>query len=129
MVLTQSEHVRTTYLYASGNLRSYLPNTITLLRVIPTMTFQNSHVRFYVSLIVPGEGRNATHLLKCVRLLSTSQTDWRQSSDILSDKSFDILSGILSDISCHTLSDVSSNILSDIFSDILFDILSDCHSL
>ena len=69
----------------------------TLLRVIPTMTFQNSHVRFYVSLIVSGEGRHTTHLLKCVRLLSASQTDWRQSSDILSDMSFDILSDISSD--------------------------------
>ena len=56
-----------------------------LLRVIPTMTFQNSHVRFYVSRVVSGEGRHTTHLLKCVRLLSTSQIDWRQSSDILSD--------------------------------------------
>ena len=45
----------------------------TLLRVIPTMTFQNSHVRLHVSLIVSGEGRHRTHLLKCVRLLS--QTD------------------------------------------------------
>ena len=70
----------------------------TLLRVIPTMTFQNSHVRFYVSLIGSGEGRHTTHLLKCVLLLSTSQTDWKQSSDILSDISFDILSDISSDI-------------------------------
>ena len=31
---------------------------ITLLRVIPTMTFQNSDVRFYVSLIGSGEGRS-----------------------------------------------------------------------
>ena len=65
---------------------------ITLLRVIPTMTFQNSHVRFYVSLIRSGEGRHTTHLLKCVLLLSTSQTDWKQSFDILSDISSDILS-------------------------------------
>ena len=62
------------------------------------MTFQNSHVRFYVSLIGSGEGRHTTHLLKCVLLLSTSQTDWKQSSDILSDISFDILSDISSDI-------------------------------
>ena len=47
---------------------------------------------------VSGEGRHTTHLLKCVRLLSTSQTDWRQSSDMLSDISFDILSDISSDI-------------------------------
>ena len=71
---------------------------IVLLRVIPTMAFQNSHVRFYVSLIVSGEGRHATHLLKCVRLLSTSQTDWRQSSDIFSGISFGIHFGISSDI-------------------------------
>ena len=93
------------------------------------MTFQNSHVRFYVSLIGSGEGRHTTHLLKCVLLLSTSQTDWKQSSDILSDISFDILSGISSDISSDILSDISSDIISDISSDILsdisFDILSD----
>ena len=74
-------------------------NEITLLRVILTMTFQNNHVRFYVSLIVSGEGRHTTHLLKCVRLLSTSQTDWRQSSNILSELSFDSLSDILPGIS------------------------------
>ena len=109
---------------------------ITLLRVIPTMTFQNSHVRFYVSLIGSGEGKHTTHLLKCVLLLSTSQTDWKQSSDILSDISFDILSDIssdiLSDISFDTLSDISSDIVSDIsfdiLSDISFDILSDISS-
>ncbi len=50
--------------------------------MIPTMTLKNNHVRFYVSLIGPGEGRYTTHLLKCVLLLSTSQTDWKQSSDI-----------------------------------------------
>ena len=85
------------------------------------MAFQNSHVRFYVSLIVSGEGRHTIHLLKCVRLLSTSRTDWRQSSDILSDISFDILSDISPDI----LSDILSGILSDVLSDILSGILSD----
>ena len=35
--------------------------------------------RTYVSLIGSGEGRHTTHLLKCVPLLSTSQTDWKQS--------------------------------------------------
>ena len=44
--------------------------------------------RTYVSLIGSGEGRHTTHLLKCVLLLSTSQTDWKQSSDVLSDISF-----------------------------------------
>ena len=71
------------------------------------MTFQNSQVRFYVNLIGSGEDRHTTHLAKCVLLLSTSQTDWKQSSDVLSDISF----AILSDIS----SDISSDILSDIF--------------
>ena len=78
-----------------------------------------------------------THLLKCILLLSTSQTDWKQSSDILSDISsdilsdisFEILSDILSDIFSDILSDISfdslSDILSDISSDILFDISSD----
>ena len=71
--------------------------------------------RTYVSLIGSGEGRHTTHLLKCVLVLSTSQTDWKQSSDVLSDKSFDILSDISSDISSDILSDISSDILSDIF--------------
>ena len=62
--------------------------------------------RTYVSLIGSGEGRHTTHLLKCVPLLSTSQTDWKQSSDVLSDISFDILSNI----SFHILSDISSDI-------------------
>ena len=66
--------------------------------------------RTYVSLIGSGEGRHTTHLLKCVLLLSTSQTDWKQSSDVLSDISFDILSDISSDISSDILSDISSDI-------------------
>ena len=85
--------------------------------------------RTYVSLIGSGEGRHTTHLLKCVLLLSTSQTDWKQSSDVLSDISFDILSDISSDIffwyifwhsfwhifwhSFWHLSDISFDILSD----------------
>ena len=94
--------------------------------------------RTYVSLIGSGEGRHTTHLLKCVPLLSTSQTDWKQSSDVLSDISFDILSDISSDIFFLTflltwfrtylltyLSDSSSDISSDILSDISSDILSD----
>ena len=74
--------------------------------------------RTYVSLIGSGEGRHTTHLLKCVLLLSPSQTDWKQSSDVLSDISFDILS----DISSNILSDISFDMLSDISSDILSDI-------
>ena len=89
------------------------------------MTFQNTHVRFYVSPIRSGEGRHTTHLLKCVLLLSTSRTDWKQSSDILSDISFDILSDISFDILSDISSDVSSDISSDSLSDIFFDILSD----
>ena len=98
--------------------------------------------RTYVSLIGSGEGRHTTHLLKCVPLLSTSQTDWKQSSDVLSDISFDILSDISSDIffwyifwhsfwhifwhSFWHLSDISFDILSDNISvDILSDISSD----
>ena len=64
-------------------------------------------IRFYVSLIGSGEGRHTTHLLKYVLLLSTSQTDWTQSSDILSNISFGILSDISSDISSDILSDIS----------------------
>ena len=80
--------------------------------------------RTYVSLIGSGEGRHTTHLLKCVLLLSTSQTDWKQSSDVLSDISFDILSDKSSDISSDILSDISSDILSDISFDILSAISS-----
>ena len=76
--------------------------------------------RTYVSLIGSGEGIHTTHLLKCVLLLSTSQTDWKQSSDVLSDVSFDILSDKSSDISSDILSDISSDILSDISFDISF---------
>ena len=88
--------------------------TITLLRVIPTMTFQNCYDSFFVSLISCQVGvvRHTAYLLKCVRLLSTSQTDCRTSSDIHSD----IMSGR------------SSDILSDISSDIIFGI-SPCHSV
>ena len=71
--------------------------------------------RTYVRLIGSGESRHTTHPLKCVLLLSTSQTDWKQSSDVLSDISFDILSDKSSDISSDILSDISSDILSDIF--------------
>ena len=77
----------------------------------------------YVSLIGSGEGRHTTHLLKCVLLLSTSQTDWKQSSDVLSDISFDILSDISSDISSDILSDISFDISSDILSDIFLTYL------
>ena len=74
--------------------------------------------RTYVSLIGSGEGRHTTHLLKCVPLLSTSQTDWKQSSDVLSD----IFPDILPDISFDILSDISFDINSDLSSDILSDI-------
>ena len=84
--------------------------------------------RTYVSLIRSGEGRHTTHLLKCVPLLSNSQTDWKQSSDVLSDISFDILSDIPSDISSDILSDISSDILSDLSFDIISDISSDISS-
>ena len=62
--------------------------------------------RTYVNLIGSREGRHTTHLLKCVLLLSTSQTAWKQSSDVLSDISFHILSDISSDISSDILSDI-----------------------
>ena len=71
--------------------------------------------RTYISLIGAGEGRHTIHLLKCVLLLSISQIDWKQSSDVLSDISFDILSDKSSDIFSDILSDISSDILSDIF--------------
>ena len=69
-----------------------------------------------------GEGRHTTHLLKVVLLLSTLQTDCKQSSDVLSDISLDIIPDItsekFSDIFLTYLSDISSEIFSDILSDI-----------
>ena len=90
--------------------------------MIPTVTFQNNYIRFYINLINPGKGKHTTHLLKCVLL----------SSEILSDISLhifsDIFFDILSDISFAIFSDISSDILSDISFDILsnisFDVLS-----
>ena len=76
------------------------------------MIFQNNHIRVYVSLIGSGQARHTTHLLKCVLLLSISQTDWKQSSDILSNISFDILSDISSNKASDNLSDI---LLSDTF--------------
>ena len=93
---------------------------------VPFLNYSDCRIhRTYVSLIGSGEGRHTTHLLKCVLLLSTSQTDWKQSSDVLSDISFDILSDKSSDISSDILSDISSDILSDISFDMLSDISSD----
>ena len=78
-----------------------------------------------MSLIGSGEDRHTTHLLKCVLLLSTSQTDWKQSSGT----SFKILSDmILSDMTFDIRCDISSEILSNIFSDRSFNILSDMSS-
>ena len=57
-----------------------------IFRMIPTMIFQNNVVRFHVSLIGSGEYKYIIHFLKCILVLSISQTDWEQSSDI----SFDI---------------------------------------
>ena len=73
---------------------------ITLLRVIPTMTFQNHHDRFYVSLIScqARVARRISSLLKCLWLLSTSQINCRTSSDILSG----IPSGISPGIFWHS---------------------------
>ena len=71
---------------------------------VPFLNYSDRLIhRTYVSLIGSGEGRHTTHLLKFVLLLSTSQTDWKQSSDVLSDISFDILSDISSDISSDIL--------------------------
>ena len=77
----------------------------------------------YVRLIGSGEDRHIIHRLKCFLIPSTSQTDWKQSSDVLSDISFDILSDISSDISSGILSDISFVISSDILSDIFLTYL------
>ena len=73
-VLNSHEQPASWLFEATSKLASYIKKDFCLLRVIPTMTFQNSQVRFYVSLIGSGEGRLTTHLLRCVLLLSTSQT-------------------------------------------------------
>ena len=68
-----------------------------LVMLFPSWTTQTGcriH-RTYVSLIGSGEGRHTTRLLKCVLLLSTSQTDWKQSSDVLSDMSTFFLTYLL----------------------------------
>ena len=93
--------------------------------VIPTMTFQNSLARFYVSLIVSGEGRHTTHLPKDIISDISSDILSDISADILSDTSSDTLSDILSGISPDILSDILSDISPDILSDISSDILSD----
>ena len=49
---------------------------------------------------------HTTHLLKYGVLLSNLQTNWKQSSDVLSDISLHILSDISSDISFDILSDI-----------------------
>ena len=123
----------------------------TFLRVIPTMTFQNSHVTFYVSLISCQAKvvRHNSYFLHCFRLPPTSQTDCRTFflTFFLADLPTFFLTylltsawhvfwhsvwqspDILSDISPHILSDILSDILShtsfDILSDILSFILSD----
>ena len=77
---------------------------ITLLRAIPTMAFNSSHLTFsltYLSGIAPG-----------------------MSSDILSGISSDILHGILSGIPSSMSSDIQSGISSGILSVISVDILS-----
>ena len=100
------------------------PNVILCAHRVSILSITNlPSISTYVSLIGSGEGRHTTHLLKCVLLLSTSQTDWKQSSDVLSGISFDILSDISSDISSDILSDISFDISSDILSDIFLTYL------
>ena len=135
-------------LFSILRLKTPKPNPNVILCAHPVSILSITKFSHYVRLIGSGEGRHTTHLLKCVLLLSTSQTDWKQSSDVLSDISFDILSDIfwyifwhsfwhifwhifrysfwhLSDISFDILSDISSDILSDISFDMLSDISSD----
>ena len=119
-------------LFSILRLKTPKPNPNVILCAHPVSILSITKFSHYVRLIGSGEGTHTTHLLKSVLLLSTSQTDWKQSSDRLSDISFDILSDISSDTSSGILSDISfdisSEILSDILSDISFDILSDISS-
>ena len=81
--------------------------------------------RTYVSLIGSGEGRHATHLLKFVLLLSTSQTDWKQSfwTSFRHSNIFWHSWHIFDHSFWHILSELLANISSDILSDLSCDIL------
>ena len=74
-------------------------NQITLLHVLPTMTFQDVSLDIYSIY-----------------------------SDNLPDIYSDILSDICSGIVCGSLSDIYSDILSGMLSDIYFDMVSDIYS-
>ena len=89
-------------------------NQFTLLRVIPTMTFQDVDFDIYFTF---------TYILY---IYSDNLSDIY--SDILSGKYSGILSDICSGILFDIYSDILSGILSDIYSDILSGILSDIYS-
>ena len=98
---------------------------ITLLRVIPTMTF----IHFLTGKSSGILSDISSGILSGISHGILSGISSGISSDILSDISSDILSGISSDIlsgiSSDILSDILSGILSGISSDILSDIFSD----
>ena len=87
-------------------------NKITLLRVIPTMAFNSSHLTIYLAYLSGIPPGMSSDILSGI------------SSDVLPGISSDILSGILSDILSGILSDILSGISSDILSGISSDILS-----
>ena len=117
---------------------------ITLLRVIPTMAFNSSHLTFclanllafylaylltfYLAILSGIPSGTSSDTLSGISsdILSGMSSDILSgtSSDILSGKSSDILSGILSGIPSGMSSDILPGISSDILSVISSDILS-----
>ena len=117
------------------SVNHYRKIPITLLRVIPTMAFNSSHLTFYLAYLSGIPSGMSSDILSGISsdFLSGISSDFPSgissdilsgiSSDILSGISFDILSGISSDILSGILSGISSDILSGISFDILFGIL------
>ena len=94
-----------------GKRQASTPIKITLLRVIPTMTF--------IHFLTGKSSGILSDIPSGILSGICSGISSGISSDILSGISSDILSGISSDILSGILSGISSDILSDIFSDIL----------
>ena len=102
---------------------------ITLLRVIPTMAFNSSHLTIYLAYLSGIRSGMSSDILSGISsdILPGISSDILSaiSSEILSVISSDILSGISSDILSGTLSDILSAISSDILSGILSGVSSD----
>ena len=138
--LLQNGHVLITFGKVQNPLRLPQKISITLLRVIPTMAFNSSHLTIYLAYLygIPSGMSSdipsgiSSDILSGISsdILSVISSDILSviSSDILSGISSVILSGILSDIlsgiSSYILSGILSGVSSDILSGISSDILS-----